>query len=224
MRILAGLVLRHKEEYSKYNDAEYEKILNDSINKKLPGAKLKKYLGKDKTHIVLCPKKGKPHIIRINDINIIYKDIICTSCRNTGNSQLILEKLNTIAGYYGGKLLSTEYDRAAENVEWQCKRNHKWKASSNQISDKYSWCRRCPRLPDNERETIKQQIIKLNELYIMKNIKVKEVHNDEEKKYIELVKDIYNKDSVAGLDSKLKEKYPGRKISNKSQVSFYINN
>ena len=62
------------------------------------------------------------------------------------NKKLLpLMELQEIAEFKGGKCLSTEYINNHTKLQWQCKENHIWWASSRNI--KYGkWCPKCARV------------------------------------------------------------------------------
>ncbi len=61
--------------------------------------------------------------------------------------------LNGIAQQRGGKLISNEYKGSEGNLEWECKKGHRWFASPNNVKNNESWCLKCS---GSEKKTIEQ--------------------------------------------------------------------
>jgi len=56
--------------------------------------------------------------------------------------KLTIENMYEIAAERNGKCLSTEYINNSTNLEWECERGHKWKATPANIR-KGTWCKVC---------------------------------------------------------------------------------
>lgn len=64
----------------------------------------------------------------------------CAFC--AGNARLKLEDLQKIAKLKNGKLISTIYKNNKTNLLWQCKYNHTWNATADNVK-KGKWCPVC---------------------------------------------------------------------------------
>lgn len=58
------------------------------------------------------------------------------------HSKTLLEELKQIAREYGGKCLSTNYERSSAKMKWECIKGHIWEATPGAIR-RGSWCLKC---------------------------------------------------------------------------------
>ncbi len=72
---------------------------------------------------------------------MVKKGYWCYQCK----TMLKFEKIKEIAKNKGGKCLSKKYINNHTNLQWQCKRGHKWKATPASIL-KGLWCFKCYRI------------------------------------------------------------------------------
>jgi hypothetical protein len=66
----------------------------------------------------------------------------CPTCARIGRRASITE-LQEIARANQGLLLSKHYITADKPLLWQCKREHRWKASAGSVRNGKTWCRYC---------------------------------------------------------------------------------
>lgn len=65
----------------------------------------------------------------------------CGKCAE--NAKLTLEDMQIIAKSRGGKCLSTEYVNYKSDLEWECKKEHKWFAPARGVKSNGNWCLIC---------------------------------------------------------------------------------
>jgi hypothetical protein len=54
-----------------------------------------------------------------------------------------LEELQIVGMERGGKLISRKYLGIFENLEWECREGHRFKAAPNNVKNSGSWCPKC---------------------------------------------------------------------------------
>lgn len=59
-----------------------------------------------------------------------------------------IEEIQELAASRGGRCLSTEYANVTTNLDWECKRGHRWQSSFHSVSNKGTWCRKCKWIDD----------------------------------------------------------------------------
>lgn len=77
--------------------------------------------------------KAKPQYIKIGKW--------CRKCYHDSNRATI-EEMQELAKKRNGKCLSKKYINCSTNLEWQCEKRHKWKATPQNIKAG-SWCKEC---------------------------------------------------------------------------------
>jgi len=71
----------------------------------------------------------------------------CVKCNRIEKQKQKLESLKAFAVDRGGKCLSLNYVNINENLDWECKEGHKWRASANtMVHKKMNWCPDCPKV------------------------------------------------------------------------------
>jgi hypothetical protein len=73
---------------------------------------------------------------------MLERKIDLTSAWSIGTRKRYKE-LQEIANSYGGKCLSSNYLGALHDLEWECKKGHRWKATPSAIKNSAAWCREC---------------------------------------------------------------------------------
>lgn len=67
----------------------------------------------------------------------------CKECRKVERGNIKFRKAKAIAEKKGGKCLTERYISSHQQMEWQCKQGHKWKAELTHILNGHSWCPVC---------------------------------------------------------------------------------
>ncbi len=103
----------------------------------------------DKGHLWLAP------VGRIN------RGEWCPTCgyeKKAADRRYTIKEINKVAKLHGGKLISTEYLRMADHIEWECKKGHRWFASLTMVKNYFAWCPVClPKRKDKAEHRIKMQ-------------------------------------------------------------------
>jgi thiol-disulfide isomerase/thioredoxin len=74
--------------------------------------------------------------------NNVHQGSWCPYCARKAKPDII-ESLQEFAENKDGKLISTEYINNKENLIWECKEGHQWKACWNNIKNLNQWCPTC---------------------------------------------------------------------------------
>lgn len=117
---------------------------------------LKKRKKDDQRKIKLCKEENiklfivkydKPLIEVMSRVRETFKEHVIYSGEINFNEvhqhASILDELREIATDRGGKLLSNKYHNGKTSLKWECKKGHKWWASSESIIYNSSWCPKC---------------------------------------------------------------------------------
>jgi hypothetical protein len=64
-------------------------------------------------------------------------------CATCGNRVLGLEFVQQMARERGGRCLASKYVNGRELLTWECGEGHRWRASTDNVRHRGSWCRRC---------------------------------------------------------------------------------
>ena len=51
--------------------------------------------------------------------------------------------MQKIARDRGGKCLSTTYENAHKNLQWECSKGHQWFATAHDVKNHLNWCNTC---------------------------------------------------------------------------------
>jgi len=74
----------------------------------------------------------------------------CPKC--AGKLQRTLTEMKQVAEMKGGKCLSSKYINLKSKLRWQCKEGHKWNASPSSIIHVKSWCPKCAKIVQADRQ------------------------------------------------------------------------
>jgi hypothetical protein len=110
-------------------DSHHAKLISKSINSK-------------NTKLVIICDKGHTFETRYDHL---LNGHFCKECAVRSNSDKQrgnIEEMNKIAESRGGKCLSTIYLNANHNLEWECIKGHRWKATPKNIK-RGTWCQKC---------------------------------------------------------------------------------
>lgn len=89
----------------------------------------------------------------------------CPHCAR--NIKLTIEEMQTIAKKRGGNCISTEYINSITNLEWECKKGHRWRAAPSDIKNLNHWCPHC--YNERRKTLFKYTIQDMQELANQKN-------------------------------------------------------
>ncbi len=64
-------------------------------------------------------------------------------CPTCGYRVLGLEFVQELAEQRGGRCLATKYVNGREKLAWECREGHRWRASTDNVQHRGSWCPRC---------------------------------------------------------------------------------
>lgn len=201
----------HIKKYEHYLPVTYVELLKKKIKEKCSTSILisDKFIGFSKQYKIKC-KRG--HVSSSNDYYITNGLFSCGPCTKIDmGKKIYINLLHKVAELYGGKFLSNDYEGQKTKLEFECKNNHKWKPLYANIVEHFTWCGDCPRLRKEDKQKI-IEIIKQLKNSIKKESVVKNKYSSKEMEYIKKYKDIYNENSVAELEKKLKEKYPNARL------------
>ena len=84
---------------------------------------------------------AKDHTWKATGGQVIHSGTWCPYC--AGKAKHTIKQLQHVAQLRGGKCLSKVYHNSRSNLEWQCKKKHRWKASANNVINNLSWCLEC---------------------------------------------------------------------------------
>ncbi|HYM34843.1 MAG TPA: hypothetical protein VET48_05560 [Steroidobacteraceae bacterium] len=123
---------------AKFRDKRYA-MLAAAVRKQ--GGKLK-----DKSYRFLRTPMNvecrRGHRFKITPKNIM-RGLWCDECRPLARQAEFLATAQKTAKAHGGKVLSTTYENARDNLRWQCAKKHRWDASLDNVVNKKSWCPTC---------------------------------------------------------------------------------
>lgn len=120
-----------------------------------------------------------------HNVKILIKKIIenIWSCRNCNQVKNNIEMFVEIAKDRGGLCLSEKYLGLNKHLIFECKINHKWNATPNNIKNKNSWCPQCKDLVNQERCRVILEVL-LEHKFIICSPNF--LYVEETKKYLEL--------------------------------------
>lgn len=84
------------------------------------------------------------HTWKSSPTSIVHLDTWCPVC--AGNKKLTIKEVRELARSKGGKCLSEEYHNSKVKMLWECKKGHRWFASTFSIKTRNSWCPECYKL------------------------------------------------------------------------------
>ena len=93
-------------------------------------------------------KCSKGHVWKTS-FTYIINGSWCPEC--AGNLPNSIEKALEHALSKNGKCLSTTYERAADDFEWECEKGHQWTATYHSVVNHGSWCPECNNARKRER-------------------------------------------------------------------------
>ena len=139
---------------------------------------------KGQTSVKICC--SNKHKVRIRIQKILEKKWVCRNCNQRKHT---IELFHEIAKKHEGKCLSEKYIGLNKHLLFECKIGHTWKATSNNIKNKHSWCPECKDLVNQERCRV------ILEILFQKKFKIccpKFLYDKTTKKTLEL--DMYNEE------------------------------
>ncbi len=74
---------------------------------------------------------------------LFARNTSCIQCKIDEKKNKKLKRIQKIAASRRGKCLSDTYINGSLKLEWECEYGHRWKASSENVLNRKSWCPHC---------------------------------------------------------------------------------